>query len=85
MALSGEVGELLEHFQWLTEQQSRSVYSSALSAISKELADVQIYLLRLADKLGIDLEAAVHAKIEENAQKYPADRVMGSASKYTEY
>ena len=85
MALSVEASELLEHFQWLTEEQSRNVDAKGLTAISKELADIQIYLLRLADKLGIDLEAAVQLKISENARKYPADRVKGSAAKYTEY
>lgn len=85
MALSVEASELLEHFQWLTEEQSQNVDSKLLSNITRELADVQIYLLRMADKLGIDLEAAVSSKIKENAQKYPAERVKGSAAKYTEY
>ena len=85
MALSVEVSELLEHFQWLTAEQSASLDGATLDAISSEIADVQIYLLRLADKLGIDIESAVEAKMKENQAKYPADRVRGSAAKYTEY
>ena len=84
-ALSVEASELLEHFQWLTAEQSEQLDQATLEAISSEIADVQIYLLRLADKLGIDIESAVEAKMQENRQKYPADRVRGSAAKYTEY
>jgi dCTP diphosphatase len=85
MALSVEASELVEHFQWLTEEQSAVPDEAKRQAIASEVADVQIYLLRLADKLGIDIEAAVAAKIRDNHRKYPADRVRGSAAKYTEY
>ena len=85
MALSVEASELVEHFQWLTEEQSAAPDEAKRQAIASEIADVQIYLLRLADKLGIDIEAAVAAKIRENHEKDPADRVRGSAAKYTEY
>lgn len=85
MALSVEASELVEHFQWLTEEQSAESDAGKRAAIASEIADVQIYLLRLADKLGIDIEAAVESKMQENRQKYPADRVRGSAAKYTEY
>jgi NTP pyrophosphatase (non-canonical NTP hydrolase) len=85
MALNVEAGELLEHFQWLTEQQSREPDSKSLHNIAREIADVQIYLIRLADQLGIDILASVGRKMLENEQKYPADQVRGSARKYTEY
>ncbi len=73
MALSVEAAELLEHFQWLTETQSLSANSVDRSAVAKEIADIQIYLVMLADKLGVDIERAVHEKIDENANKYPVD------------
>ena len=73
MALSVEAAELLEHFQWLTEAQSLSTESVDRDAVAREIADIQIYLLMLADKLGVDIEHAVHEKIDSNADKYPAD------------
>lgn len=82
MALAGEAGELLEHFQWLTEAQSRELNGETRDAVALELADVLLYLVRLADQLGIDLDAAARRKIELNAQKYPADAFRGSARKY---
>lgn len=82
MALAGEVGELLEHFQWLTEQQSSDLPPEARDAVALELADVLLYLVRLADKLDVDLGAAALRKIELNARKYPVDRFRGSARKY---
>ena len=85
MALVAESGELIEHFQWLTEEQSRQLPPPALLQVEDELADVFIYLTRLADKLNIDLLAAAARKMERNAQRYPADRVKGSAKKYNEY
>jgi NTP pyrophosphatase (non-canonical NTP hydrolase) len=85
MALSVEVAELVEHFQWLTESESRKLSSDAIDRVAQEIADVQIYLVRLADKLGVDIEAAVNRKIEINRGKYPADEVRGDASKYTKY
>lgn len=72
MALSVEAAELLEHFQWLTEAQSASLGRTELSQVAAEVADIQIYLLMLADKLHIDIEDAVQAKLESNAIKYPA-------------
>lgn len=83
-ALSVEAGELLEHFQWLTEQQSRELPPDKREAIALELADVLLYLLRLSDQLGIDLTDAARRKIKINAGKYPADRARGSHKKYTE-
>jgi dCTP diphosphatase len=85
MALIAEVAELLEHFQWLTEEQSRNLSPEKLAEIELELADIQIYIVRLADKLQLDVMAAVEKKLALNAQKYPADKVRGSSKKYTEY
>lgn len=85
MALNVEASELLELFQWLTEEQSRSLPSDKRKAVEDEIGDIQIYLIRIADKLGVNLLAATRAKIAQNEKKYPADRVRGSAKKYTEY
>jgi len=85
MALSVEAGELAECFQWLTEEQSCALRSSQLDAVEEEIADVQLYLIRLADKLGVDIANAVEKKIVKNGAKYPADKVKGSSKKYTEY
>lgn len=75
MALTGEVGELVEIFQWLTEEQSRSVAQDpeTAEAVRDELADVLIYLVELAAALGVDLNEAVNAKLVKNALKYPAE------------
>jgi len=85
MALSVEVAELMEHFQWLSEAQSRELDEATRAAVADEIADVQVYLVRIADSLGVDILAAVAAKMEKNAQKYPADKVRGSAKKYNAY
>jgi len=84
IALAVEASELLEHFQWLTEDASRQLPAEKLKEVREELADVLNYLVRLSDKLGIDLLAAAQQKIEINAKKYPADKVRGSSRKYTE-
>src|SRR4051794_12118561 len=84
MALAGEAGELLELFQWLTEEQSRAISDpGAREAIAEELADITIYVLRLAHKLNLDLEFAVRSKIEKNAKKYPVDLSRGHVTKPT--
>ena len=85
MALIAEAAELVEHFQWLTEEQSAQLPDEKLREVEQELADVFLYLLRIADKLNVDLLAAAAHKIDLNARKYPADQVRGSAKKYTEY
>ena len=85
MALIAECAELVEHFQWMTEEQSSNVPAETLEAVSHELADVFVYLLRLSDKLGIDLIEATNRKMALNEKKYPADKVRGSSKKYTEY
>jgi len=84
MALSVEVAELLEHFQWLSEPASRDLSPEQRSEVASEMADVLIYLVRLADQLDVDLLRAAHAKMAVNAHKYPADQVRGSARKYQE-
>jgi NTP pyrophosphatase (non-canonical NTP hydrolase) len=82
MALAGEVGELLEHFQWLSEQQSADLPEETRDAVALEMADVLLYLVRLADKLQVNLGAAALRKIELNALKYPAEQFRGSSRKY---
>lgn len=85
MALAGETGELLELFQWLTEEQSRNLTQKQNKAVEEEIADVFLYLLRLADKLSVDLLEAAKNKMTINEQKYPVSKVKGSPKKYTEY
>lgn len=85
MALSVEAAELLEHFQWLSEQESSELSEEKLNQVRREMADVFLYLIRLADKLDINLEDAVDEKMVLNAKKYPANKVKGSAKKYTDY
>ena len=85
MALIVEASELIEHFQWLTEQQSMNLPVEKHQAIEEEIADIFIYLIRISDKLDIDLIKAANKKIEKNKLKYPVDQVKGSSKKYTEY
>lgn len=84
MALAGEVGELLEHFQWLTQEQSRQLDADTLEQVAHEIADIQVYLATLSDRLGIAIGPAVAAKMKLNAAKYPPELARGSAAKYTE-
>ena len=86
MALTGEVGELAELFQWLTEEASKDVAADPkrAQALRDELADVLLYLVRLADVLGVDLDAAARHKLELNAARYPVAKARGSSRKYTE-
>ena len=81
MALSVETAELMEHFQWLTEEESGKLNPNQLEAVADEIADVQLYLVRLADRLKIDLPQALRRKTAHNEIKYPADQVRGSAKK----
>jgi dCTP diphosphatase len=81
IALSVESSELLEHFQWITEEQSRTI---PLTEVRKEMGDVLLYLVRLADKLDIDLIEAAQSKLLENAEKYPTEKARGSSKKYTD-
>lgn len=85
MALCGEAGELLDLFQWLTQVQSYELTPEQYTAAAHEVADVQIYLLRLADKLDIDIPRAVEEKMAINEERYPAEQARGSARKYTAY
>ena len=85
MALMVEVAELMEHFQWLTEAQSANLAFEKRPAVAEELADTLLYLIRLSDKLDVDLLEAALDKLEKNAAKYPAEQVRGSANKYSEY
>lgn len=83
-ALSVEASELLEHFQWLTEEQSRTLGEEKKAEVAAEAADVFLYLLQFCDQLDIDLMAAAQAKLERNREKYPVDAARGSSAKYTE-
>jgi len=83
-SLSIEAAEVLEHFQWLTDDQSRELPADKVQAVALEAADVFLYLLNLTDKLGIDLVAAAHRKLLINAQKYPVELARGTSKKYTE-
>jgi NTP pyrophosphatase (non-canonical NTP hydrolase) len=83
-ALSVEAAELLEHFQWLTESESTTLSEEKRREVSEELADVLLYLIRLADKLEIDLPQAAELKLHKNAEKYPVEKSKGKSTKYTE-
>jgi len=85
MALIAEAAELIEHFQWVAGEKSHQLDDKTRTSVEEELADILIYLVRISDKLDIDLYAAVARKIGINERKYPADKVRGSAKKYTEY
>lgn len=81
MALAGEAGELVAEFQWLTEAQSQHLTAAQRHAVSGEMADVLMYLVRLADVADIDLLAATARKLESNRQRYPIATARGSAAK----
>ena len=85
MAMIVEAAELVEHFQWETEQASRELTLKKREQVSHELADTFVYLLRIAEVLNIDLIEAANAKIDLNAKKYPVEKARGSNAKYTAY
>ena len=85
MALTGEVGEINELFQWLTVEESWKVEGDAKQAVGEELADVLIYLTRIADELDIDLVAAAHEKCDANDSKYPKEEFQGDYRRPHEY
>ncbi|MBE0620953.1 MAG: nucleotide pyrophosphohydrolase [Burkholderiales bacterium] len=85
MGVAIEAAELMEEFHWLTPEQSAQLTPQTLQAVRHEMADVFVYLVLLADKLGVDLMAAAAEKIAINAKKYPADTVRGKATKYDKY
>jgi dCTP diphosphatase len=82
-ALSVEAAELLEHFQWLSEEKSRNLAAPKKAEVAAEAADVLLYLLQLCDKLQIDLLEAARLKLIVNGKKYPVERARGSSQKYT--
>lgn len=84
IALSVEAAELLEHFQWLPDVESAALPTETRGKVREELADVLLYLIRLADKLDIDLAAAAFDKIAVNAKKYPVHKARGTSKKYTD-
>ena len=86
MALSVESSELLEIFQWLTEEQSNQIKNDPklMGKVEDEVADVFVYLMRIVNKTNIDLEQAVVRKIKKNAEKYPVEKSRGTAKKYNE-
>jgi NTP pyrophosphatase (non-canonical NTP hydrolase) len=82
MAVAGEAGELVEHFQWLTFEEAANLPREARDEVALEAADVLLFLLRLCDKLDIDLAAAAEKKLALNAKKYPVEKSRGRATKY---
>lgn len=85
MSIAIEAAELMEHFQWLTVEQSRSLDVEALGNVGEELADIVIYALSLSNFLGLDLSDTILRKMDKNERKYPADQVKGKSHKYTYY
>ncbi len=85
MALIAEAVELVEHFLWVEGDKSHLLEAKTRRSVEEELADILIYLVRISDKLGIDLYEAAERKLEINKQKYPADKVCGRSKKYSEY
>lgn len=81
-ALSVEASELLEVFQWLTDNQSRRLDNAQMAAVEEEVADIAMYLLRICDVMNIDLESVIKKKLEINADKYPVQEAKGNATKY---
>lgn len=84
IALSVEAGELLEHFQWISDRDSLTIPPNKLEQIKEEIADVLLYLIRLADVLNVELVLAANKKIDTNSRKYPVKKSRGNAKKYTE-
>ncbi len=85
MALAGECGELLEHFQWLSEAQSAALPDGKKNAVALEMADILIYLIRCAERLDIDLVDAAYRKLAINEARYPVEKVRGDARRAEEY
>ncbi len=85
MAMIVEAGEVVEHFQWMTEDESRTLDAQTKEQVGHELSDTLVYLLRIAEVCGIDLIAAANKKIDLNAKKYPVEKCKGSNAKYTSY
>lgn len=85
MAMIVEAGEVVEHFQWMTEDESRNLDAETKEQVGQELSDTLVYLLRIAEVCGIDLIEAANKKIDLNAQKYPVEKCKGSNAKYSAY
>ncbi len=85
MALIAEAAELVEHFQWLTEKQSENLPLEKQHAVAEELADIFIYLLRISDRLDVDLIASTESKMKKNEDRYPVEQVKGDARRASEY
>ena len=85
MALIAEAAELVEHFQWLTQEDSKNLSMEKLEEVRMEMADIQIYLLRMAERLGVDLVAAAQEKMAINEQRFPVEKVKGDARRAEEY
>lgn len=81
-SISIEAAELLEHFQWKTGEESGRYAAENAEALADEIADVAIYLIEIADNIGIDFVNAIHRKLDKNAAKYPVDKARGVATKY---
>lgn len=84
VSIAIEAAELLEEFQWKSPEESKRYAAENRERIADEVADVAIYLLELTDVLGIDLSAAIHAKLDKNERKYPVEKSRGNSKKYTE-
>ena len=85
MALAGEAGELLEHFQWLSEEASTQLGAEKKDQVALEMADILIYLIRLSERLDVDLVGAAYRKLEINQARYPTEQVRGDARRAEEY
>jgi NTP pyrophosphatase (non-canonical NTP hydrolase) len=85
MALAGEVGELIEHFQWLDEESSNQLGAEKRDQVALEMADILIYLIRLSERLDVDLVDAAYRKMAINRARYPQERVRGDARRAEEY
>ena len=85
MALIAEAAELVEHFQWLTQEQSYRLSADKLTSASLEMADILIYLIRIADQLDIDLITMANKKIELNEIRFPVDKVHGKAERGVDF
>jgi len=83
VSIAIEAAELLEEFQWMTREESERHAAENREAVSDEIADVAIYLIELADLLGIDLATAINNKLDKNAIKYPVEKSRGKSTKYT--
>lgn len=83
MCMTGEMGEVAEHFQWLTQDESRNMDDAKKDRVAAELADVLIYMVRVADEMGIDLVEAAHRKQDRNETRFDPEKVMSRAPKET--